>query len=146
MHRVGIVHSFTTKIKNKILWPTLADLGLFISPLSLFPHTYTRTNHTHTRTHTHTHTHTHRDIKPANLLVNEDSGTAIKLIDLGAAVDLRTGFDLNLKPKPKPQDRNLKTKTKDQNLKPKPKPQDQNLKTYKDLNLKPKPKSQDLNL
>lgn len=37
----------------------------------------------------------HRDIKPANLLVNEDSGIPIKLIDLGAAVDLRTGVNFN---------------------------------------------------
>ena len=37
----------------------------------------------------------HRDIKPANLLINEDSGTPVKLIDLGAAVDLRTGVNFN---------------------------------------------------
>jgi serine/threonine protein kinase len=37
----------------------------------------------------------HRDIKPANLLVNENAGTPIKLIDLGAAVDLRTGVNFN---------------------------------------------------
>jgi serine/threonine protein kinase len=38
----------------------------------------------------------HRDIKPANLLVARD-GTrpAVKLIDLGAAVDLRTGVNFN---------------------------------------------------
>jgi len=38
----------------------------------------------------------HRDIKPANLLVNENpGGPPIKLIDLGAAVDLRTGVNFN---------------------------------------------------
>eukprot|EP00277_Geminigera_cryophila_P033450 CAMPEP_0173131598 /NCGR_PEP_ID=MMETSP1102-20130122/60728_1 /TAXON_ID=49646 /ORGANISM="Geminigera sp., Strain Caron Lab Isolate" /LENGTH=584 /DNA_ID=CAMNT_0014042929 /DNA_START=318 /DNA_END=2072 /DNA_ORIENTATION=- len=37
----------------------------------------------------------HRDIKPANLLVNENTGVPIKLIDLGAAVDLRTGVNFN---------------------------------------------------
>ena len=39
----------------------------------------------------------HRDIKPANLLVNEKDkkNKPIKLIDLGAAVDLRTGVNFN---------------------------------------------------
>jgi len=37
----------------------------------------------------------HRDIKPANLLVAENSKPAVKLIDLGAAVDLRTGVNFN---------------------------------------------------
>jgi len=39
----------------------------------------------------------HRDIKPANLLVNEkdEKNKPIKLIDLGAAVDLRTGVNFN---------------------------------------------------
>lgn len=37
----------------------------------------------------------HRDVKPANLIVAEGSKPVIKCIDLGAAVDLRTGVNFN---------------------------------------------------
>lgn len=37
----------------------------------------------------------HRDVKPANLLVAPGTKPAIKVIDLGAAVDLRTGVNFN---------------------------------------------------
>jgi len=37
----------------------------------------------------------HRDIKPSNILVAENSKPVVKLIDLGAAVDLRTGVNFN---------------------------------------------------
>jgi serine/threonine protein kinase len=34
----------------------------------------------------------HRDVKPLNLVLAEDSGS-FKLIDLGACVDIRSGFN-----------------------------------------------------
>lgn len=34
----------------------------------------------------------HRDVKPLNLILAEDEGT-FKLIDLGACVDLRSGYN-----------------------------------------------------
>lgn len=34
----------------------------------------------------------HRDVKPLNLILAKDSGT-FKLVDLGAAVDLRSGYN-----------------------------------------------------
>mmetsp|Transcript_27018 Transcript_27018/g.66635 ORF Transcript_27018/g.66635 Transcript_27018/m.66635 type:complete len:288 (+) Transcript_27018:42-905(+) len=37
----------------------------------------------------------HRDVKPANLLVADEGKPAVKVIDLGAAVDLRTGVNFN---------------------------------------------------
>mmetsp|Transcript_22792 Transcript_22792/g.74424 ORF Transcript_22792/g.74424 Transcript_22792/m.74424 type:complete len:625 (-) Transcript_22792:280-2154(-) len=37
----------------------------------------------------------HRDIKPANLIVTYEGTPPVKLIDLGAAVDLRTGVNFN---------------------------------------------------
>jgi len=38
----------------------------------------------------------HRDVKPANMIISErDSGPTILLADLGAAVDLRNGYNFN---------------------------------------------------